>query len=600
MKAHSFSLKYLSVILLALLLVFGFGWSTAEANTDKVEVLIGFEGKPGPAEHRLIKSQGGEVTKELERIDVLLVELPSHASDRAVNALQNIPNISFVEENGTMEAHSQTVPWGIDRVFGDESYSFPTWNTSEGERIGVAILDTGIDLRHEDLEVAGGFATVNCFPPARCARPWDDDHGHGTHVAGTVAALNNEKGVVGVAPNIDLYAVKVLDRNGGGSWADIANGITWATDEDIEIINMSLGGGHSSTVQRAVKYAHEAGVLLVASAGNSGPGENTVSYPAAYPEVIAVSATDINDEFPNFSSRGSQVELAAPGVSILSTVPGGYETKSGTSMASPHVAGVAALVWATDSDMDNVKVREILQDTAEDIGLSSDRQGYGLARADLAVGSLDDGDDDGEETVVISIDTLDASDVSTSSAKLSGEITEIKNTDKVSVYFKWRKDSGENWNETSSKIITEPKEFSETIDGLEDDTSYEFKAVAKVDETIKEGDTLSFSTSPEDPGDENGEISEPEIETVTYSTRSTGPWQRVDVSWSVFHEEGKLEEVKTEILDEDGNILDSQTTEISGETAEGTSNLRTRQTPVKIRVTVSAEGQETEKITEIE
>ncbi len=380
MKAFGFSLKYLGITLLALTLILGFGWNTAEANNGKVEVLIGFEGKPGPAEHRLIGSQGGKVTKELKRIDVLLVELPSHDSEWVINALRNVPKVSFVEENGIMEAHSQTVPWGIDRVFGDGSYSFPTWNASRGEGIGVAILDTGIYCDHPDLIVIGGTNTIDAT--GHCS----DGSGHGTHVAGTVAALDNNLGVVGVAPDVDLYAVKVLDDGGGGTVASVVAGIEWAVDQDISIINMSLGGGHHQTLQLAIQDAYNEGVLLVASAGNSGPRPNSVSYPARYPEVIAVSATDINDGFPNFSSRGSQVELAAPGVSILSTLPANrYGYGSGTSMASPHVAGVAALVRATDPALSNVEIRKILQDTAEDIGLSSDRQGYGLVRADLAV-----------------------------------------------------------------------------------------------------------------------------------------------------------------------------------------------------------------------
>ena len=383
MKKHLF--RVFTVSILALALMVGAGWGIGEARPtggsgESVEILIGFKGAPGSAERDFIESQGGKVVKELSQINILLVEMPERAAGKAMAAWSQRPNIVFVEENGMMYAHGQTIPWGIERIEAPAAHS-----VSIGTGIGIAIIDTGIDPRHEDLRVVGGYATVNCFPPAKCAAAWDDDHGHGTHVAGTAAALDNDRGVLGVAPEANLYAVKVLDRNGGGTWAGVAEGIIWAADQGIEVLNMSLGGGHSSTVQRAVVYAHGEGSLLVASAGNSG---GAVGYPAAYAEVIAVSATDKDDNIASWSSRGEEVELAAPGVSVYSTLPGNkYGTYSGTSMASPHVAGVAALVWATDSTLTNEEVRQTLQKTAEDLGLSSSHQGYGLVRADLAVGA---------------------------------------------------------------------------------------------------------------------------------------------------------------------------------------------------------------------
>ncbi len=381
--------------------VFDGGFEAVEArpvsDEGAVEILIGFESAPNPATYALIEAQGWKITGELPQINVLLVtiptlpdlpELPEEAAARAEQALEEAfdrvpgvgPGLSFVEENGWMYAHGQTIPWGIERIDAVEAH-----NTSTGSGVGIAILDTGIDSRHEDLKVAGGYAVVSSR--GNYPEPWDDDHGHGTHVAGTAAALDNKVGVLGVAPDVALYAVKVLAKNGMGTWADVAKGINWAADEGIEVLNMSLGGGHSDTVQRAVVYAYGKGSLLVASAGNSGPGEGTVGYPAAYPEVIAVSATDEDDNIANFSSRGEEIELAAPGVGIYSTLPGNkYGTYSGTSMAAPHVAGVAALVWATDSTLTNASVRGILQKTAEDIGLKFTEQGHGLVNAAAAVG----------------------------------------------------------------------------------------------------------------------------------------------------------------------------------------------------------------------
>lgn len=269
-----------------------------------------------------------------------------------------------------MFAHSQTVPWGIDRVFGGEQNRLLTWEISEkGLGIKVAILDTGIDEKHEDLTVAGGTTAVD-------DTQWGSDgSGHGTHVAGTVAALDNNLGVVGVAPNVALYAVKVLSDGGSGSVSSVVGGIKWAVGQGIPVLNMSLGSGTSSqTLKDACDAAFDAGHLLVAAAGNSGNpagrGDN-VGYPAAYESVIAVAASDDNDRRASFSSTGPAVELIAPGVSVLSTLPGdSYDTYNGTSMASPHVAGAAALAWAVNLDLTNAGIREILQDTAEDLGLS--------------------------------------------------------------------------------------------------------------------------------------------------------------------------------------------------------------------------------------
>ncbi|MFO7773727.1 MAG: S8 family serine peptidase, partial [Dehalococcoidia bacterium] len=300
------------------------------------------------------------------------------------------PGVAYVELDGPVYALDQTVPWGIDRVFGEESYSFDTWDISRGDGIAVAVLDTGIDVNHEDLPaLLGGENTID-------STHWGSDgNGHGTHVAGTVAALDNTWGVVGVGPQVGLYAVKVLDASGGGTVASVVGGIDWAVQQGIPILNMSLGtSSHVQSLQDACDAAYAAGHLLVAAAGNSGNpagrGDN-VGYPAKYDSVIAVAASASNDRRASFSSTGAAVELIAPGSGILSTLPDNkYGTYSGTSMASPHVAGAAALVWAADPGLTNVELRAILQQTAEDLGLPSNHQGHGLVRADLAVREVAD------------------------------------------------------------------------------------------------------------------------------------------------------------------------------------------------------------------
>ena len=239
-------------------------------------------------------------------------------------------------------APAETIPWGIDRI-----YAPLVWTSTTANSVKVAVIDTGIDLKHPDLKdnIKGGY---NAITPRFSA---NDNNGHGTHVAGIIAALDNTIGVVGVAPQMDLYSVKVLDKFGSGYLSDVIEGIDWSIANKVNIINMSLGSPDNVlSFHDAVARAYNAGIVVVAAAGNSG---QSVLYPAAYPEVIAVSATNNNDGIADFSSRGPEVDLSAPGVDIYSTYKGSaYKTLSGTSMASPHVAGVAALLLSMPEKCD--------------------------------------------------------------------------------------------------------------------------------------------------------------------------------------------------------------------------------------------------------
>ena len=360
--------------------------AVAAAPAEKVDFLIGFHRAPGPAEQALVRSAGGEIYGQFTIVDVIAARM----TPRAADALARDPRVRYVELDGPVYALDQTVPWGIDRVFGDETYSFSTWTSSRGSGVSVAVVDTGIDKNHEDLVVVGGvrFRTTGLI--LRQDNEYDDDNGHGTHVAGTIAALDNSLGVVGVGPRIDLYAVKVLDASGSGSLTAVVAGIEWSANNGMSIISMSLGtSSHSQTLKDACDAAYSKGLLLVAAAGNSGKADGTgdnVGYPAKYDSVMAVAATDINDQRASWSSTGPAVELAAPGGSIYSTwKDNSYRTASGTSMACPHVTGVAALVWAVDPGLTNGEIRQILQETAEDLRLPLEHQGYGLVRANLAV-----------------------------------------------------------------------------------------------------------------------------------------------------------------------------------------------------------------------
>jgi subtilisin family serine protease len=268
-------------------------------------------------------------------------------------------------------------PWGIGRVGGGLT-------TNTGAGIKVAVVDTGIDSDHSDL--AANFKGGVDFTGSR--KGFEDEHGHGTHVAGTIGALDNEIGVIGVAPAAHLYAVRVLDRRGWGAWSDVADGITWTADNGIQVANMSLGGGHSATVQNACSYAEDKGVLLIAAAGNSGDGNTLTtetSFPAAYPTVVSVAATNSSDGLASFSNSGPTVEVAAPGVSVKSTFKNNdYKTWNGTSMASPHVAGVAALIWSELGITSNDAVRTQLQTRVDDVGPANRDNGYGYGIVDYS------------------------------------------------------------------------------------------------------------------------------------------------------------------------------------------------------------------------
>lgn len=378
-----FSLAMATALVLALTLVLGTvgsGVSMAAPQSATTwaggRYFVGFRGLPDAA---FVKSLGGEVVHAYHIVPALAVRLP----DAAVAALRANPNVAYVEADGVVHALADTVPWGISRVGADQVQAGGNY----GAGIKVGIIDTGIDVDHPDLAVVGGVTFV------AGTTTYDDDNGHGTHVAGTVAALANGSGVIGAAPAASLYAIKVLDSTGSGYWSDVVSGIDWAVSNGMQIVNMSLGASSgTTTLQQACDNAYAKGVLLVAAAGNSGnaagKGDN-VGYPAAYASVIAVAATDSDDVRASFSSTGPDVELAAPGVSIYSTyMGGGYSTLSGTSMASPHVTGVAALVWKANPSFANADVRNAMNSTATDLGAAGrdNWYGYGLVNAPRAVG----------------------------------------------------------------------------------------------------------------------------------------------------------------------------------------------------------------------
>lgn len=351
----------------------------ASATGETVEVNVGYS---APSGERAARAEAESVVREFN-FDALTIEV----SENSIGGLRRRPDVRYVERNGTMHALDQQLTWGVDRVDAEVATS----NGSTGAGADVAIIDTGIDSDHPDLvdNLGAGKAFVKARGPY--AEDWDDDNDHGTHCAGIADAVDNSQGVRGVATEATLHAVKVLDKRGSGSYSDIAAGVEYVADQGWHVGSMSLGGSSGSqTLKDACSYAQEKGVFLVAAAGNSGPCTDCVSYPAKYAECVAVSSSARDDSLSEFSSTGPEVELIAPGTDVYSTIPGGYDTFSGTSMATPHVAGAAGQLMAGGDS--NADARTQLKDTAEDVGLGSNEQGAGLLDVAAALG-YDSSDD---------------------------------------------------------------------------------------------------------------------------------------------------------------------------------------------------------------
>jgi subtilisin len=347
--------------------------SAAESPSSYIVTLR--SGDPGAAAEDARRRHGADVAHVYRHA---LRGYAGRMSERAAAEIAHEDRVSSVIADRRVSVAAQSLPTGIDRIDGELS------STASGDGMGsvsvdVAVIDTGIDVDHPDLNVAGGR---NCST----GRSYDDGNGHGSHVAGTIGAKDDANGVVGVAPGSRLWAVRVLNNAGSGSWSSVICGVDWVTANagTIEVANMSLGGSGSDTgcnddgLHEAICNSVAAGVTYAVAAGNE--SDDSASHvPAAYDEVITVSAladfngksgggaaptcrSDEDDTFANFSNFGADVDLIAPGVCINSTWKGGgYNTISGTSMASPHVAGAAALYKAGSPGASPAQVKTALE-----------------------------------------------------------------------------------------------------------------------------------------------------------------------------------------------------------------------------------------------
>ncbi|MFC0252679.1 S8 family peptidase [Massilia consociata] len=365
--------------------------STASAApADTTRVIVKFKPGAKAAMKSLAANSNATMQKEIFGMDAVAMEVPM----TALKGLENNPNVEYVEEDlkrypialtspstGTPYALGQTVPYGIKQVQADLLSDANTGNRM------VCIIDSGYDRAHEDL--SGNVVTGTNDPGT--GNWYTDENSHGTHVAGTIAAINNSNvGVVGVNANrrLKLHIIKVFGASGWAYSSDLASAANKCRSAGANIINMSLGGAGSSTTEsNAFATLANAGILSIAAAGNA--GNSSLSYPASYSSVMSVAAVDEFKARASFSQYNSQVEISGPGVSVYSTIPtsrGKYGYKSGTSMAAPHVAAVAALVWSYFPTCTGAQIRTSLNNSAQDLGAAGrdTSYGFGLVQAKAA------------------------------------------------------------------------------------------------------------------------------------------------------------------------------------------------------------------------
>ncbi|RKD25502.1 hypothetical protein BEP19_00720 [Ammoniphilus oxalaticus] len=355
-----------------------------KSHAIKREVTVKFVKNPDQTELDEIKQQiNGKVKRQWDNYWIFKSKTKSKTD--LINYFNGRDDVEFAEPNFLLLPND--FPTGLlpnDPLYTRYQWNLPminmekAWDISRGsEEVIIAVIDTGIDLKHQDFQgqlVKGYNVLTGQNDPM-------DDNGHGSHVAGIIAAsTNNNLGIAGVSWNNKIMPIKAIGSEGTGTSFDIARGIRWAADHGAKVINMSVGNYHPSGILLdSIRYAHSKGIVLVAASGND--NSNQPSYPAAYPEVISVAAVDQQARRAEFSNYGGTVEIAAPGVDIPSAyLYNEYAALSGTSMACPHVAGLAGLILSVEPRLKNEQVRKIIQQSAQKVTGAGrdDEYGYGL------------------------------------------------------------------------------------------------------------------------------------------------------------------------------------------------------------------------------
>jgi hypothetical protein len=371
------------------------------------EILVKF--RPGVRTQvvaTLTSRHGAQAMWDSPKLGVWRLRVKPGSEQAAIRAWSALPDVLFAEPNYLVRAMADPPDdtyysrlWNLDKVRGPEAWQITLGDPS----VPLAIIDTGVDLDHPDLmsklwinpdeipandlddDHNGYVDDVHGYDFINEDADPDDDHGHGTHVAGTAAAAtDNGLGVAGMAPANPLMALKVLGSGGEGSYADLIEAMSYALTEGAQVMNMSLAGeDESPALEDAVEAASAAGAIVVAAAGNYAASGNPILYPAAYDDSLAVGATDRYDGIASFSEHHPYVDVVAPGSSVYSTLRGGsYGYKSGTSMATPHVAGLAALMWAVQPTLTQAEVVGHITQNAVDLGVPGKDNYYGWGRID--------------------------------------------------------------------------------------------------------------------------------------------------------------------------------------------------------------------------
>ncbi|WIM40977.1 S8 family serine peptidase [Paenibacillus sp. PK4536] len=477
--------KYIAIVVSSLLtlslvhtgLVYGEESAPSITGADQ-EVVIVYKNQAGK---EAAIEQSVEVQHEFKT-------LPAVSATVSAGELQDLvqdPNIAYIERNvpfqvtdssdfqvlgSTVNATEQS-QWNYQAVQPNQM-----WDKGyNGSGIKVAVIDSGV-AAHSELTIAGGVSTVDY------TTSYADDNGHGTHVSGIIAAHSGDGAVTGTAPGVQLYGVKALGADGKGNLQDVLEGIDWAIQNRMDIINMSLGTEYDSqALHDMVDKAYNNGILVVCSAGNSGAGTDTVNYPAQYSSVIAVAAVDKNLNRGDFSSTGPKVEVSAPGVDIVSTyLNGKYAVASGTSQAAPHIAGILAILKQEHPSESIANLRTDLEDYIVDLGASGRDNLYGYGFVTFAPKV--------DKTAPAEVNGLTVSQATTNSLTLNWQNPVDKDFAKVNVY-----------NDTG-KLVTSVTKNVYQAEGLSPSTTYSF-TLKTVDTTGNEstgksisGQTLSPST----------------------------------------------------------------------------------------------------------
>lgn len=382
-------------------------------------------------------SLGGNITDQITE-NTFVVNLPKSNHEEIAKILYTSGTVDNLEVDYPATITADKIDWGVERISAPK-----VWATTTGNNVRVAVLDTGVDDGHPDLAgtVVGRYDFINDTSTAI------DGHGHGTHVAGTVSALQNGGGMQGASYGSKILAGKVLADDGVGYLSDVVEGINWAVAQGAKVINLSLGTTYNSKLlEDTVNQAASRGVIVIAAAGNTG---GTMLYPAAYSSVLSVGATDSSNNLADFSARGAVV--VAPGVGITSTLPGSrYASWSGTSMAAPHVSAAAALLMSAGEANVKEKLRTFATDLG-DVGVDY-KYGYGLINLESSMAAPDN-----LPPIVTITNPLNNSQHKNGKLELSAVATDESGISQVAFYLD---------GQLSNTFLTEPYKMSLMVNKL--------------------------------------------------------------------------------------------------------------------------------------